>query len=108
MMALASVVLFGSGIALGTGECRLRVIFGSCQERAKQSAANIGQVTELTECIVEDVFELGSAVNDIYFIVAMELAALKSVQKEMLEIHNGNWKVLLELFEISSLHSCLT
>ena len=32
--------------------------------------------------------------------VATELAALKSVQKEMLEIQNSNWKIIQEHFQI--------
>ena len=100
MMALASVGLFGSGIALGAGDCGVREIFGSCQERAKQNAANIEQIATFTESLAEDVFKLRSDVNDKFFMVTTELAALKSVQKEMLEIQNRNWKVLQEHFEI--------
>ena len=36
MMALASVGLFGSGIDLGSGNCGLRGIFGSCHDRSKK------------------------------------------------------------------------
>ena len=99
MMALASVGLFGSGIALGAGDCGLRGIFGSCQERAKQNAAKIEQIAKFTESVAEDVFKLRSDVNDKFFKVTTELAALKSVQKEMLGIQNRNWKVIREHFE---------
>ena len=69
MMALASVRLFGSGIALGTGGCGLRGIFGSRQERAKQNAANIEQIAKFTESLAENVFKLRSDVNDKFFMV---------------------------------------
>ena len=100
MMALAFVELFGSGIALGTRECGIRGIFGSCQERAKQNAANIEQMAELTESLAEDVFKLRSDVNDKFFMVTTELAALKSVQNEMLAIQNRNCKVIQDYFEL--------
>ena len=58
MMALNSVGLFGSGIALGTGECGLRGIFGSCQEHAKHHAANIEKLSNFTQSLTEDVFKL--------------------------------------------------
>ena len=99
-MALASVGLSASGIALGAGDCGLRGIFGSCQERAKQNAANIEQIATFTESLAEDVFKLRSDVNDNFFMVTTELAALESVQKEMLEIQNRNWKVIQEHFEL--------
>ena len=51
MMALASVGLFGSGIALGSGSCGLRGIFGSCHDRAKQNAKNIEKLAEFTESL---------------------------------------------------------
>ena len=41
IMALAAVGLFGSGIALGSGSCGLRGIFGSCHDRARENANNI-------------------------------------------------------------------
>ena len=41
IMALASAGLFGSGIALASGSCGLRGIFGSCHDIAKQNANNI-------------------------------------------------------------------
>ena len=55
MMALASVGLFASGIALGSGSCGLRGIFGSCHDRAKQNAKNIEKLAEFTETQTQDV-----------------------------------------------------
>ena len=49
MMALASVGLFGSGIALGSGSCRVGGIFGSLHDRAKQNAKNIEKISEFAE-----------------------------------------------------------
>ena len=80
MMALAFVGLFGSGIALGTGECGLGGISGSCQERAKQNAANIEKLSEFTDFLAEDVFKLRNEVNENFFSVTTELAALKTLQ----------------------------
>ena len=55
MMALASVGLFASGIALGSGSCGLGGIFGSCHDRAKQNAKNIEKLAEFTETQTQDV-----------------------------------------------------
>ena len=90
IMAVASVGLFGSGIALGSGSCGLRGIFGSCHDRAKQNANNIEKLAEFTESLTQDVFKLRNEVNDKFFMVTTELEALKSVQKEMLEVQNRN------------------
>ena len=100
MIALASVGLVGSGIALGTGECRIRGIFGSYQGRGKPNAANIEQIAELTESLAEDVFKLRSNLQNKLFMVTTQLAALKSFQTEMLEIQNRTWKVIQEGSEI--------
>ena len=92
MMALASVGLFGSGIALGTGECGLRGIFGSCQEHAIQNAANMEKLSEFTEFLAEDVSKLRNEVNEKFFMVTTEIAAIKTVQKKSLKskIVTGN------------------
>ena len=58
IMALASVGLFGSGIALGSGSCGIGGIFGSCHDRAKQNAKNIEKLAEFTERLTQDVFKL--------------------------------------------------
>ena len=100
MMALASVGLFGSGIALGSGSCGLRGIFGSCHDRAKQNAKNIEELAEFTESLTQDIFKLRNEVNDKFFMVTTELEALKSVQKEMLEVQNRNWRIIEEHFEV--------
>ena len=100
IMALASVGLFGSGIALGSGSCGLRGIFGSCHDRAKQNANNIEKLAEFTESLTQDVFKLRNEVNDNFFMVTTELEALKSVQKEMLEVQNRNWRFIEEQFEV--------
>ena len=99
-MALASVGLFGSGIALGTGSSGLGGIFGSCHDRAKQNAQNIEKIAEFTENLTQDVFKLQNEVNDKFFMVATEVEALKSVQKEMLEVQNRNWRIIEEHFEV--------
>ena len=100
MMALASVGLFGSGIALGSGECGLRGLFGSCHDRSKANAANIEMLAEFTESLTQDVFKLRNEVNDKFFMVTTELDALRSVQQEMLEVQNRNWKFIAEHFEV--------
>ena len=100
MMALASVGPFGSGISLGSGSCGLRGFFGSCHDRAKQNAKNIEKVSEFTESLTQDVFKIQNEVNDKFFMVTTELEALKSVQKEMLEVQNRNWRIIEEHFEV--------
>ena len=100
MMALASVGLFGSGIALGSGSCGITGIFGSCHDHAKTNAANIQKLADFTEALTEDVFKLRTEVNEKFFMVTSELAAIKSVQKEMIEVQNRNWQIIEEHFEM--------
>ena len=100
MMALSSVGLFGFGIALGSGEYGLRGLFGSCHDRTKANAANSEKLAEFTESLTQDVFRLGNEVNDKFFMVTTELDVLKSVQQEMLEVQNRNWKLIAEHFEV--------
>ena len=100
MMTLASVGLFGSGIALGSGSCGLGGSFHSCHDRAKQNAKNIEKLAELTESLTQDVFKLRIEVNDKFFMVTTELEALKSVQKEMLEVQSRNWRIIEEHSEV--------
>ena len=102
ILAIASVGFFGSGIALGAGDCGLRGFFGSCQERLKQNAANIEQIAKITETLAEDVFKLRRDVNDKFLTVTTELAALKSVQKELLEIQNRNGKLYKNILKYLS------
>ena len=90
MMALASVGLFGSGIALGGGSCGIKGIFGSCHDKSKTNAENFQKLADFTEALTEDVFKLRNEVNGIFFMVTSELAAIKSVQKEMLEVQKRN------------------
>ena len=99
-MALASLVLFGSGIALGSGSCGLGGIFGSCHDRAKQSARNIEKLADFTENLTQDVFKLRNEVNDKFFMVTTEFEALESVQKKMLQVQNCNWRIIEEHFEV--------
>ena len=99
-MALASFVLFGSGIALGSGSCGLRSIFGSCHDRAKQIGKNIEKLAEFTESLTQDVFKLRNEVNNKFFMVTTEFEALESVQKKMLEVQNCNWRIIEEHFEV--------
>ena len=100
MMALESVGLFGSGIALGSGSCGLRGFFRSCHDRAKQNAKNIEKLAVFTESLTRDVFKLRNDVSDNFFMATTELEALKSVQKEMLEVQKCNWRIIEEHFEV--------
>ena len=50
------------------------------------------KLAEFTETLTQDVFKLQNEVNDKFFMVPTELEALKSVQKEMLEVQNRNWR----------------
>ena len=64
MMALASIGLIGSGIALGGGSCGIKRFFGSCHDKSKSSAENIQKLADFTEALTEDVFKLRNEVND--------------------------------------------
>ena len=82
MMALASVGLFGSGNALGTGERGLRGIFGSCQKHAKQNPANIEKISEFTEFLAGEVFKFQNELNENFFMVWWKLLCLKPFRRK--------------------------
>ena len=99
MMALASVGLFGS-VALGGGSCGIKRNFVSCHDKSKTNAENIQKLADFTEASTEDVFKLRNEVNDKFLMVTSELAAIKCVQKEMLDVQNRNWQVIEEHFKL--------
>ena len=98
MMALASVGLFGSGFALGGRSCGIKGIVGSCHDKSEINAENKPKLADFTEALTDDVFKLENEVNDKFFMVTSELAAIKSVQKEMLEVQISNWQIIEEHF----------
>ena len=50
--------------------------------------------------LTEDVFKLRNEVNNKFYMVTSELAAIKTVQKEMLEVQNRNCQIIEEHFEL--------
>ena len=67
MMALASVGLFGSGIALGSSECGRRGLFVSCHDRSKANAEKIEKLEVFIESLTQDVFKLRNEAYDKFF-----------------------------------------
>ena len=49
LMALASVGLIGSGIALGVGSCGNIGFFGSCHDESERNAENVQKLADFTE-----------------------------------------------------------
>ena len=68
MMALASVGLFGSGIALGGGSCGIKGIFRSRHDKSKTNAEKIQKLADFTEALTEDVFKLRNERKDKFFL----------------------------------------
>ena len=99
-VALNSVGLFGSGIALGEGFCGIKGSFGSFHDKSKSNAGVFQNLVDFTEASTEDVFNLRNKLNDKFLMLASELAAIKSVQKEMLQVQNRIWKIVEEHFEV--------
>ena len=94
MMALASVGIIGSGIALRGESCGIKGIFGSCHDKSKTNAENIQKLADFTEALIEDVFKLRNEANDKFCMVTSELAAIKSVQKKCLKFKTVTGKSL--------------
>ena len=95
MMALASSELFGSGIALEGRFCGIKGNSGSWHDKSKGNAENIQKLADFTEALTEDVFKLRNDMNDKFFLVTSELAAIKSIQKETLELLKRNWQIII-------------
>ena len=94
MMVLASVGLFGSGTVLGGESCGIKGIFVSCHDKSERNAENIQKLADFTEASTEDVFILRNEIREKVFMVMSELAAIKSVPQDLLEVQNCNWQIL--------------
>ena len=88
-----------SGIALGSNNCGIRGVLQSCYDRAKQIAARTEHLADVTESPAQDILKSRSDVNDKFFMFTTGLAALKTVQEEILDIQNSGWKIIQEHFE---------
>ena len=69
------------------GHAELPEFFGSCHDHAKTNAANIEKLADFTEALTEDVFRIRTEGNENFFMVTSELAAINSVQKEMIKVN---------------------
>ena len=94
MMALASVGLFGSGIALGGRSCGITGIFGSCHDKSKTNAENNQKLADFTEALTEDVFKLRNEVNGNFLWLRPNLLQLNLFKKKCLKFRTITGKSL--------------
>ena len=89
--AVAAIGLFGGGITFGYGDCGIKGIFGSCQEKAKQNAQNIKKLGDYA-------ISLGHATtgkrNAKFFRVSKEPEMLHGIQRKFIETQNENWRAI--------------
>ena len=86
---------------MGTSNgCGLTGIFGGCHDQGKTNAANIAELADYTEAIGDFVTQLHTSNDESFFMISKELAALNSIQKQMIALQNKNWEVIEEQFEI--------
>ena len=95
--ALGAIGLFGTGISLGSGDCGLSGIFGSCQ--SSENAEQINRLFQFSSSIADNVHQLNSETNDKFYIVSKELRTLHNIQRQMNELQNSNWHVITNQLE---------
>ena len=99
--AMAGIGLFGSGVLMGNGGgCGLSGIFGSCQDRAKENAANIDRLHSFTSSLTDYVMQIKTATGEKFFLVGNELKEIRETQKQMTETQNKNWAIIEEQFNV--------
>ena len=97
-VAAGAIGLFGSGVAIGTSDCGLAGIFGTCQ--ARENAQAIDRLFDMSEQIFSSVYHLKNATDQKFFIVSKELQAIRDIQQQMQDIQNANWKIISEQMQI--------
>ena len=81
--AMAGIGLFGSGVLMGNGgRCDLSGIFGSCQDRAKEIAANIDRLYSFTSSLTDYVMQIKTATDEKFFLVGNELKDTKADDRD--------------------------
>ena len=96
-LAMAGIGLFGSGMMVGgPANCGLTGIFGSCQDQAKENAANIEHLGTVTTILVDHVSKMKTDNDAKFFIVSNILAEIEEARKQMTETLNKNWQVVQE------------
>ena len=95
--AVGAIGLFGTGIAMGSGDCGLSCIFGTCQSRENADAIN--RKFQMTESLAENLQHIQSSTNEKFFVVGKELQAIRDLQQQMADIQNANWQTITAQFE---------
>ena len=67
----------------GSAHCGLTGIFGSCQDQAKENAANIEHLGTVTTILVDHVSKMKTDNDAKFFIVSNKLAEIEEAQKQM-------------------------
>ena len=95
--AVGAIGLFGTGIAMGSGDCGFSGIFGTCQSRENADAIN--RMFQMTESLAESLQHSQSSTNEKFFVVGKELQAIRDLQQQMADIQNANWQTIYAQFE---------
>ena len=97
LAALAAVGLFGGGLAVGSSDsCGSRVIFGNCQDQSKANAENIHRLADFQNSLTDYVTEFIANIDEKFFLVENELAALNAIQSEMAATEDKSWVIIQE------------
>ena len=94
--ALATVGLFGRGLALGCSDSHgLCGIFGNCHDQYKANAENI-RLSGFQNILTDYVTEITTITNEKFFFAENELAALNAIQSKMATTQDENWAIIQE------------
>ena len=75
-------------------------IFGSCQDRAKENAANIDRLYSFTSSLTDYVMQIKTGTDEKFFLVGNELKEIRETQNQMIETQNKNWAIIEEQIKV--------
>ena len=82
--AKAGIRLSGYGVLVGNGGgCGLSGIFGSCQDIARENAANIDRLYNFTSSLTDYVMRVKLETDEKFFLVGNELKEIRETQDQM-------------------------
>ena len=95
--ALGAIGLFGAGVAMGSGDCGLKGIFGKCQSETNRE--DINRLFQSQTAILDNVDQIRKITNEKFQVVSKELKTIYDIQSQMTEIQNANWQVISDQLE---------
>ena len=92
VVAVGAIGLFGTGVSMGSGNCGLSGIFGTCQIEKNTEAIN--RMFTMTSSLSDNIQHIASESNQKFLVIGKELQAIREIQVQMAEIQNANFRTI--------------